>query len=191
MSDHKLLPEKLHQEHPKYKTPYISIIVCATIVSIMILWTFADLLIIDITLYGAGLFLEFVALIVLRKKMPDANRPFKIKMNIAGLCLMTLIPFSVYLLALAGSFSETGTANAALFAVAALGLAGCGSSENNTVSQNNESVYEQVMGKSVYEPDTSVDAIPVHVRLMFCIAVEEATLTIPDASPVSKKPFPL
>src|SRR5205809_6754849 len=95
MSDDKLLPEKLQIIHPKFKTPYISIIVCAVVVSIMILWTFADLLIIDITLYGAGLFLEFVSLIVLRKKMPHADRPFKIKLNIAGLCVMTIIPFSV------------------------------------------------------------------------------------------------
>ncbi len=119
MSDDKLLPKKLHSIHSKFKTPYISILVCAIIVSIMILWTFADLLIIDITLYGAGLFLEFLSLIVLRKKMADANRPFKIKLNIAGLCVMTLIPFSVYLIALAGSFA-TGDFSAALFAVIAL-----------------------------------------------------------------------
>ncbi len=119
MSDDKLLPKKLHSIHSKFKTPYISIIVCAVIVSIMILWTFADLLIIDITLYGAGLFLEFLSLIVLRKKMANAKRPFKIKLNIAGLCVMTIIPFSVYLIALAGSF-VAGNFSAALFAVIAL-----------------------------------------------------------------------
>jgi amino acid transporter len=119
MSDDKLLPKKLHSIHPKFKTPYISIIVCAAIVSFMILWTFADLIIIDITLYGAGLFLEFLSLIILRKKMPNANRPFKIKLNIAGLCVMTVIPFSVYLIGLTGSFAA-GNLSAVLFAVAAL-----------------------------------------------------------------------
>lgn len=119
MSDDKLLPQKLNRLHKKFKTPYISIIVCAAIVSIMILWTFADLLIIDITLYGAGLFLEFLSLIALRKKMANANRPFKIRLNIIGLSVMTVIPFSVYLIALAGSFAE-GNFSAALFAVIAL-----------------------------------------------------------------------
>jgi amino acid transporter len=119
MSNDKLLPRKLNAEHPKFKTPYISVIVCATIVSIMILWTFADLLIIDITLYGAGLFLEFLALIVLRKKMAHANRPFKIKLNIVGLCVMTIIPFSVYIIALSGSFAA-GNSDAVLFALLAL-----------------------------------------------------------------------
>ncbi|HYJ63722.1 MAG TPA: APC family permease, partial [Parafilimonas sp.] len=119
MSDDKLLPKKLHSIHPKFKTPYISIIVCAVIVSIMILWTFADLLIIDITLYGAGLFLEFLSLIVLRKKMANANRPFKIKLNTTGLCVMTIIPFSVYLLGLTGSF-VAGNFSTVLFSIAAL-----------------------------------------------------------------------
>ena len=119
MSNDKLLPKRLNAEHPKFKTPYISVIVCAAIVSIMILWTFADLLIIDITLYGAGLFLEFLSLIVLRKKMADANRPFKIKLNIAGLCVMTIIPFSVYVIALSGSFAA-GNSDAVLFALLAL-----------------------------------------------------------------------
>jgi amino acid transporter len=122
MSDDKLLPEKLQAEHSKFKTPYISIIVCAAIVSIMILWTFADLIIIDITLYGAGLFLEFLSLITLRKKMANAERPFRIKLNIAGLCIMTFIPFSVYIIALTGSFAA-GNADAVLFAIIALASA--------------------------------------------------------------------
>ncbi len=119
MSDDRLLPEQLNRLHSKFKTPYISIIVCALIVSVMILWTFADLLIIDITLYGAGLFLEFLALIVLRKKMATAKRPFKIRLNITGLCIMTIIPFLVYILGLSGSFAS-GNFLAALFAFIAL-----------------------------------------------------------------------
>lgn len=119
MSEDKLLPKKLNAEHPKYKSPYISIIVCAVIVSAMIFWTFADLLIIDITLYGAGLFLEFVSLIALRKKMADAHRPFKIKLNTTGLIIMTIIPFSVYIIALSGSFLA-GNIDAVIFALIAL-----------------------------------------------------------------------
>ncbi|MGI8950267.1 MAG: APC family permease [Chitinophagaceae bacterium] len=121
MAKDKLLPKKLDALHPKFKTPYVSIIVCSIIVSVMILWTFADLIIIDVTLYGAGLFLEFLTLIVLRIKAPNENRPFKIPLNIAGLCLMTIIPFSVYAIALAGAFSEEATTlKPALFAVVAL-----------------------------------------------------------------------
>lgn len=56
-------------------------------------------------------------IILLRKKRTVVNHPFKIKLNIAGLCLMTLIPFSVYLIALAGAFIEEETFSAAAFAV--------------------------------------------------------------------------
>ena len=108
MADDELLPAKLHTLHPKFQTPYISIIVCSLVVSFMILWTFTDLLIIDVIVYGAALFLEFAALIILRKKAPDEYRPFKIPLNIVGLCLMIALPVGVYAVALRGALSESG-----------------------------------------------------------------------------------
>ncbi len=108
MADDQLLPAKLHTVHPKFKTPYVSIIVCSAVVSVMILWTFADLLIIDVTVYGAALFLEFISLIVLRIKAPEEYRPFKIPLNIAGLCIMLLLPVGVFVIALSGAIAESG-----------------------------------------------------------------------------------
>jgi amino acid transporter len=121
MADDQLLPSRLNAIHPKFKSPYISIIVCSLVVSGMILWTLGDLLIIDVTVYGAGLFLEFISLIVLRIKAPDANRPFKIPLNVAGLCVMLLLPVTVFIIALSGAISESGkTLTPALFALGAL-----------------------------------------------------------------------
>lgn len=121
MADDQLLPQKLQTLHPKYHTPYISIIVCASVVSIMILWTFGDLVIIDVTLYGAALFLEFVSLIIFRIRLPHEKRPFKIPLNTAGLCVLILLPFSVYCIALTSAFSMEGRMlKPALFALAAL-----------------------------------------------------------------------
>jgi len=119
MADDKLLPQKLQKLHPKYNTPYISIIVCASVVSIMILWTFGDLLIIDVTLYGAALFLEFISLIIFRIKLPYEQRPFKIPLNIAGLSILILLPISVYCVALSSALSIEGK-TPALFALGAL-----------------------------------------------------------------------
>jgi amino acid transporter len=121
MSDDKLLPAKLHTLHPRFKSPYISIIICALVVSLMVLWTFADLLIIDVTLYGAGLLLEFISLIVLRYKAPDEKRPFKIPLNAFGLGVMVLLPIGVLSIALTACFATTTRAYIpALFAIAAL-----------------------------------------------------------------------
>jgi len=121
MADDGLLPAKVHTIHPKFKTPYVSIIVCSLVVSLMILWTLGDLLIIDVTVYGAGLFLEFASVIILRINAPHEHRPFKIPLNIPGLCLLFLLPVTVFVIALAGAFSESGeTLAPALFALSAL-----------------------------------------------------------------------
>jgi amino acid transporter len=116
-----LLPGWLNQLHSKFGTPYISIIICSLVVSLMVLWTFADLLIIDVTVYGAGLFLEYISLIRLRLIEPDTPRPFRIPLNIFGLCLMALLPLVVYAVALSGALVSTGKGIIpAVFAVGAL-----------------------------------------------------------------------
>jgi amino acid transporter len=121
MSDDHLLPPKLQALHPKYKSPYISILCCSVVVSGMVFWTFGELIIIDITLYGAALCLEYIALIRLRKIAAHDHRPFKIPLNRAGLALMALLPFSVYAIALTGAFLNMEKAlKPALFALATL-----------------------------------------------------------------------
>src|SRR5439155_1288046 len=70
----------------------------------MVAWTFGELIIIDITLYGAALFLEYIALIRLRKLAAQEHRPFKIPLNIFGLTAMALLPLSVYVIAMTGAF---------------------------------------------------------------------------------------
>jgi amino acid transporter len=108
MADDRLLPAKLHLLHPKFNSPYISIICCAVAVSFMIVWDFGELLIIDITLYGAALFLEYVALIKLRRAAAGEHRPFRIPLKIPGLIIMTLLPLSVYFIALICALIDSG-----------------------------------------------------------------------------------
>lgn len=110
MSEDKLLPAKLKALHPKYKSPYVSIICCAIVVSGMVFWSFGELLIIDITLYGAALLLEYLALIRLRKIAPTEQRPFKIPLGVPGLVLMAALPFSVYIIAMIGAFLNSDKA---------------------------------------------------------------------------------
>lgn len=107
MADDGLMPKRLEALHLRYQSPYVSIIVCSIVVSLMIILSFTDLLIIDVTLYGAGLSLEFISLIVLRIKAPNEHRPFKIPFKVPGLCLMILLPVAVYGIAVAGAFSES------------------------------------------------------------------------------------
>ena len=121
MADDRLLPAKLHILHPRFRTPYVSIIACALVVSGMILWTFGDLLIIDVTLYGAALFLEFISLVVFRIRLPQEKRPFRIPLGVPGLCILMLFPIAVYTIALTSAFSlESKMWVPALFALGAL-----------------------------------------------------------------------
>ncbi|HEV7622044.1 MAG TPA: hypothetical protein VGO09_09930, partial [Flavisolibacter sp.] len=107
--------------HPVFQTPYISIVCCSVVVSFLIFWAFEELLIIDIILYGAGLSLEFVALILLRIKEPGLNRPFKIPLNAKGLFIMLLVPFAIYIFALVSAVLHSeDTLSSALFAIIAL-----------------------------------------------------------------------
>jgi amino acid transporter len=121
MGRDKLLPKFFTTLHPKYQTPYITIIICASIVSLLILRPLADLLIMDICLYAAGLSLEFAALISLRKKAPDAERPFRIPLQRNGLIILFLAPFLVFSVALVGALvGSRENLHAALIAILAI-----------------------------------------------------------------------
>jgi len=103
MANDRLLPAWFCALHPRFKTPYVSILVSSVIVSVLVLFTFSDLVVMDIILYGAGLFLEFLALIILRVREPQRPRPFKIPLNTTGLIIMILLPTAIYLIALTGA----------------------------------------------------------------------------------------
>ncbi|HEY4289008.1 MAG TPA: APC family permease [Puia sp.] len=103
MADDRLLPSWLCAQHRRFNTPYISIITSSAIVSILILFTFSELVVMDIILYGAGLTLEFLTLLTFRRKEPLRPRPFRIPLNNTGLLLMVILPVGVYLIALSGA----------------------------------------------------------------------------------------
>lgn len=76
----------------------ISLIFCAL--------PFGKLVVIDILLYSAALVLEFIALLVLRKREPEMNRPFKIKGGWTVLILLTLAPTAFASIVLFATLSD-------------------------------------------------------------------------------------
>jgi amino acid transporter len=107
MGDDKLLPAMFCTLHARFKTPYISIIASSVVVSALILFTFSDLIIMDIILYGAGLALEFVTLVILRAREPHIRRPFRIPLGKTGLILLFLLPLVIYTVALTGAIQSS------------------------------------------------------------------------------------
>ncbi len=121
MGKDEVLPKIFTRLNKKYQTPYISIIACACIISILILNPLADLFIMDICLYTAGIVLEFTALIHLRKIAADQERPFRIPLKRNGLILLFLLPVIVFSVALTGAlFGSEEYRHAALVAIAAI-----------------------------------------------------------------------
>jgi amino acid transporter len=121
MGKDKLLPNIFTRLHRKYQTPYISIIVCSAIVSLLILRPLADLLIMDICLYTAGISLEFAALLSLRKKAAEDDRPFRIPLQKKGLIIMFLAPLLVFGVGLGGALiGSAENLKAAVIAILAI-----------------------------------------------------------------------
>jgi amino acid transporter len=124
MGKDRLLPNIFTRLHSKFQTPYISIIICSSIVSLLILRPLADLLIMDISLYTAGISLEFAALINLRKKAADLEMPFRIPLQNKGLVLFFLLPMLVFSVAIGSALSGSSeNLHAALISIIAIASA--------------------------------------------------------------------
>jgi len=83
MGQHRQLPESLRQVHPRYRTPYIAILIFSVIAIITLLPGQTDFL---ATMYSFGAMLSFtiahVAVIQLRRTKPDVERTWKPPMNV-------------------------------------------------------------------------------------------------------------
>jgi APA family basic amino acid/polyamine antiporter len=82
MGQHRQLPESLRQVHPRYRTPYIAILVFAAIAVVTLVPGQTDFL---ATMYSFGAMLSFtiahVSVIQLRRKLAAAERPWKPSLN--------------------------------------------------------------------------------------------------------------
>src|SRR3954447_1198659 len=83
MGQYRQLPERLRQLHPRFRTPYIAIIVFGFIACVAILPGQADFL---GTIYAFGAMLSFtmahLSVIALRRKQPDVERPWRGPLNL-------------------------------------------------------------------------------------------------------------
>jgi amino acid transporter len=97
--------------------PWVSVVLCGLAWALALKLPFERLISIDLILYGSSLLLEFVALVVLRIREPNLERPFKAG-NLAVACLLGAGPAVLIGYALYASRDEKiiGTTSALLFA---------------------------------------------------------------------------
>jgi APA family basic amino acid/polyamine antiporter len=96
MGQHRQLPEGLRQVHPRYRTPYIAILVFAAIAMITLVPGQTDFL---ATMYSFGAMLSFtiahVSVIQLRRRHSEDERPWKPPLNFRA--FGTLVPLTAVL----------------------------------------------------------------------------------------------
>jgi amino acid transporter len=92
MAERAMLPAPLKKLHPRYATPWVSILVNAAGVAALIPFSFQELIQVDMFLYAAALILEFAALVWLRFKAPDMQRPYRIPFGIKGVIALSIPP---------------------------------------------------------------------------------------------------
>ena len=86
--------------------PWVSVIACAIAWALALGLTFERLISIDLVLYGGALLLEFAALLVLRRREPAMERPFRVPGGFRAVATMTLGPAALLGFALWSSRSE-------------------------------------------------------------------------------------
>jgi len=101
MAQDGMLPKVFGKLHAKSKAPWVAIVALAVCWAMCLGLGFARLVTLDILLYGGSLALEFVALVVLRFREPELQRPFRVPGGLFGAIAIgippvALLAFSVF-----------------------------------------------------------------------------------------------
>ncbi|HWA96564.1 MAG TPA: APC family permease [Terracidiphilus sp.] len=87
--------------------PWVSVLACGTCWALALGFTFERLITIDLVLWGLSMILEFLALIILRRKEPNLYRPFRIPGPDWVPILLGVFPTALTIYALYVSRNET------------------------------------------------------------------------------------
>ncbi|AIE85050.1 amino acid transporter [Fimbriimonas ginsengisoli Gsoil 348] len=92
IAEDNVLPRALTRVHSRYGTPWVAILVSAVFYSVFSFGKLSDLAEVDVVIYSAGLFLETIALLVLRYREPELPRPYRIPGGWPGVIVLALAP---------------------------------------------------------------------------------------------------
>lgn len=102
-----MMPKFLNKVHPRYGTPWISIIICGVFYLIFSTSAFQNLVVIDVFLNMLVLMAEILALVVLRFKRPELPRN-KVPGGYLGLVYIVIAPLSIIVLAIVSQVRDYG-----------------------------------------------------------------------------------
>jgi amino acid transporter len=136
MANDGLLPAMLSKVDNR-STPRNAVLVSAVCYSVFALLSFIHLVVADVLLYSMALFLEFAALIALRKSHPELRGSFRIPLSRSGVTVLALLPALIMLGVVAMEMTDGdygGPAIIGALAAAVLGPVGYGIVKRRTVN---------------------------------------------------------
>jgi amino acid transporter len=105
MAADRLLPQRLARTDAR-GTPRAAVVVSAICYSIFVLVPFGRLVVADVLLYSLALFLEFGALVRLRRTEPTLRGEFRVPLGRGGVAVLAAIPMIVLVGVIAISFRD-------------------------------------------------------------------------------------
>jgi amino acid transporter len=106
MADDGYLPRLFVKTHRRTGAPWVSVIACALLWAVCYPLGFERSLFLDVLLTGLSIVLEFWALVALRIREPDLQRPYRVPGEIPGTILLGLAPLALIIAALWRNGSE-------------------------------------------------------------------------------------
>ena len=92
MAQDGLLPRAFALVHPRYGTPWGSILIAAALHAALVTRSFETLLIMDVFLFVISYLLLLGAIVALRIKEPELPRPYRIPLGTAGVAILAAVP---------------------------------------------------------------------------------------------------
>jgi amino acid transporter len=114
------LPRALTKVHPARQTPIRTIVIAATICSLVTLLPFGQLAALSVLVGGCVLILEFITLIRMRRRYPELARPFKVPGGPLIPYVILIVPSLVIATAVYFTVLESGLLAGVGFAIAGL-----------------------------------------------------------------------
>ena len=106
MADDGFLPRGLVRRTRRTNAPWVSILVCATAWALCLGLNFSKLVMLDVLLTGLSILLEFAALVALRLREPQLERPYRVPGGLSGAVAIGLPPLALLILAVVRNNAE-------------------------------------------------------------------------------------
>ena len=96
-----LMPARLATIHPRFGTPWVAVVVSAALYAAFAVFSFKELIVLNVWLYSLSLLVELAAFVWLRIHEPALARPWRVPGGMATAVVVAAVPAALSLLAMA------------------------------------------------------------------------------------------